>query len=145
MYKHILMPTDGSTLSQAAVSEGLQLAKENGAKVTFMNVAPPFHLFAYDAQSLNDTRADYDRHARERAERILAECGKAASQAGVESDQRFAISERPYEEIVKAASDSAVDLIVMASHARKGVQGVFLGSQTQKTLARSKTPVLVIR
>ncbi|HET7365508.1 MAG TPA: universal stress protein [Burkholderiales bacterium] len=145
MYKHILMPTDGSALSQAAVREGLQLAKENGAKVTFMNVAAPFHVFAYDAASLSDTWSDYDRHAHERSERILSECEKAAGEAGVSSAKRFAVSEHPYEEIVKAASETGADIIVMASHARKGMQGVFLGSQTQKTLARSKTPVLVIR
>lgn len=145
MYKHILMPTDGSALSQAAIREGLQLAKESGARVTFVNVAPPYRLFSYDDESLNDTRFDYDSHARERGERLLAQCEKAASEAGVSCAKRFAISEQPYEEIVRAADETHADLIVMASHARKGMQRVLLGSQTQKTLAHSKTPVLVIR
>ena len=145
MYKHILMPTDGSALSQAALRQGLQVAKENGAQVTFLNVGAPFHLFAYDPAALSDTRSQYEQHARKRGERILGECEKAAREAGLNADSRFAFSEHPYEEIVRAADEAHADLIVMASHARKGVQGVFLGSQTQKVLASAKVPVVVIR
>jgi nucleotide-binding universal stress UspA family protein len=145
MYKHIVIPTDGSSLSQAAMRYGVQLAKENGAEVTFVNVGTPFHTFALEAGALTDTRSEYDKHAQQRGERILGECERAAREAGLKSRGRFAMSEHPYEQIVKAAKDARADLIVMASHARQGFEGLLLGSQTQKTLACSSTPVLVIR
>ncbi|HYL25572.1 MAG TPA: universal stress protein [Burkholderiales bacterium] len=143
MFKRILIPTDGSGLSQIAVQQGVKLAKESGAKVTFLNVAVPFHVFTYDAESIEDTKPQYEKRVRARGERILGECQKVARGADVPSDTRFYISEHPYEEIVKAARDA--DLVVMASHGRKGVKGVLLGSETQKTLTHSDTPVLVIR
>ena len=143
MYKHILVPTDGSELSQSAVRHGVALAKENGAKVTFINVVMPFHVIAADSEMLSDTRSQYEKHARQRAERVLAECAQAARSAGVRSEGRFTINERPYEDIVKAAEDA--DLVVMASHARKGMKGLLLGSQTHRTITHGQTPVLVIR
>jgi nucleotide-binding universal stress UspA family protein len=145
MFKYILMPTDGSASSQAAVRQGLQIARENGAEVTFLNVGAPFHMLALDVEALTETRQEYERHARERGERVLAECEKAARAAGVTSRGRFTLSEHPYEEIVKTATDARADLIVMASHAHNAMQGVLLGSQTLKTLFHSGTPVLVVR
>ena len=143
MYKHILMPTDGSELSKEAVRQGVQLAKENGAKVTFLNVVMPFHTVAGKAEALSDTRPEYEKHARQHAERILGECEQAARTAGVTSEGLHRVSEHPYEEIVKAAQEA--DLIVMASHGRRGVKGLLLGSETHKTITHGRTPVLVIR
>jgi nucleotide-binding universal stress UspA family protein len=143
MYKHILMPTDGSELSKAAVRQGVQLAKEGGAKVTFLNVVTPFHVFAANTEMVSDTRKEYEKHSRQHAERILAECEQVARGAGVSSDGRFAVNEHPYEEIVKAGEEA--DLIVMASHGRKGVKGLLLGSETHKTITHGHTPVLVVR
>ena len=143
MYKHILVPTDGSELSRSAVRHGVTLAKENGAKITFLNVMMPFHVVAAESDILTDTRAAYERQARLRAERLLAECSEAARKAGVASEGRFTFNERPYEDIVKAAEDA--DLVVMASHARKGMKGLLLGSQTDRTITHGQTPVLVVR
>ena len=143
MYKHILVPTDGSELSQSAVRHGVYLAKLEGAEVTFLNVVMPFHVVAGDIEMLTDTRATYEKHARQRAERLLAECDRAAREAGVRSKGRFTFNERPYEDIVKAAEDA--DLVVMASHARRGIEGLLLGSQTHRTITHGRTPVLVVR
>ena len=143
MYRHILLPTDGSQLSQEAVRQGVRLAKEHGAKVTFLNVVTPFHVLAAHADTAADTRREYEKHARQHAERLLGECQRAAQDADVPSEGVFAVSEHPYEEIVKAARDA--DLIVMASHRRKGVKGLLLGSQTHKTITHGATPVLVVR
>lgn len=143
MFKRILIPTDGSELSAEAVRLGLQFAKEGGASVAFLNVVTPFHVFAANAEMLNDTRADYEKHSRQHAERLLGECQQAARKAGVPSEGNFEINERPYEEIVKAARNA--DLVVMASHGRSGAKGLLLGSQTHKTITHGETPVLVIR
>jgi nucleotide-binding universal stress UspA family protein len=143
MYRHILLPTDGSELSKEAVRHGVQLARENGAKITFLNVVMPFHVVATTSDSLSDTRPEYEKHARQHAERLLGECQRAAKQAGVPSEGAYMVNEHPYEEIVKAAQDA--DLIVMASHGRKGVKGLLLGSETHKTITHGHTPVLVIR
>ena len=96
MYKHIVMPIDGSELSKAAVRQGVQLAKENGAKVTFLNVGAPFHVVAANAAALTDTPSDYEKHSRQRAQRILRECETAARNAGVTSEGVFAVNEHPY-------------------------------------------------
>lgn len=143
MYKQILMPTDGSELSRTALREGLKVAKENGAKVVFLNVGTPFHVFAADSEALTDTRPEYEKHALKHGEEILGECEQAARNAGVPSAGRFVFSEHPYEEIVRAGEEA--DLIIMASHARKGVRGLLLGSVTHKTITHGETPVLVIR
>jgi len=143
MYKHILMPTDGSALSKTAVQTGVQIAKENGAKVTFLNVGTPFHVFIPDSIALTETRPAYEKHVQRQGEQILEECEQVARSAGVQFAKRFAVSEHPYEEIVKASQDA--DLIVMASHGRKGTQGMLLGSETHKTITHGCIPVLVIR
>ena len=143
MYQRILLPTDGSELAQEAVRQGLHLAKEQGAKVTFLNVVMPFHVFAASSQAATDTRPEYEKHARQHAERLLGECQRAARDAGVPSEGLFMVNEHPYQEIVKAAQEA--DLIVMASHRRKGVKGLLLGSETHKTITHGKTPVLVVR
>ena len=143
MFKHILMPTDGSELSNEAVREGLKLARENGARVTFLSVVTPFHVFVAANHMLTDTRAEYEKHSRQHAERLLGECREAARQAGVQSNGHFVVSEHPYEEIVKAAREA--DLVVMASHRRRGIEGLLLGSQTHKTITHTRTPVLVMR
>jgi nucleotide-binding universal stress UspA family protein len=94
---------------------------------------------------LEDTKEQYERESKIQAERFLGLIKKAAEEAGVSSDSEYAISDHPYEMIIKTAENKRCDLIVMASHGRRGVQGVLLGSETQKVLTHSKTPVLVVR
>jgi nucleotide-binding universal stress UspA family protein len=145
MFKHLLLPIDGSKLSEAAIQKGLQFAKSLNAKVTGFYVMPEFHLFAYRTEMLDDTKEEFARDCRAHADQFLAVIEKAAKAAGVACDTAFATSDYPYEAIIKAAEEKSCDLIMMASHGRRGVQGLLLGSETQKVLTHSKIPVLVFR
>ena len=140
MFKHILLPTDGSDLSSEATRQGLQIAYENGANVTFLCVVKPFN--AITEMLGTDTPAACEEQARSNGRRILGECERAARSAGVLSESLLRMDEHPYKAIVEAAKGT--DLIVMGSHRRKGLSGV-LGSQTHKTITHGQTPVLVIR
>lgn len=145
MYKHILVPTDGSKLSDAAVKEAVGLAKLLRAKVTLLHVVPEqiWPVYAESAvlienYSRNEMRAESKRQAE-----VLLE--KAAKKAGVAVDTVQLFSDVPYEAIIKTATKQKCDLIVMSSHGRKGFAGFLLGSETQKVLTHSKVPVLVVR
>ena len=145
MYKHILVPTDGSKLSDAAVKEAVGLAKLLGAKVTLLHVVPEqiWPVYAESAvlienYSRNEMRAESKRQAE-----VLLE--KAAKKAGVAVNTVQMFSDVPYEAIIKTATKQKCDLIVMSSHGRKGFAGFLLGSETQKVLTHSKVPVLVVR
>ena len=145
MFKHILLPTDGSRGSEKAIRKALELAKSTGAKVTGFHVIPKFHVFTYRTEMLEDTREEYARDSRAHAQQYLAVIEKAAKQAGVSCETAYTTSDHPYEAIIRAAKRKGCDLIAMASHGRKGVQGLLLGSETQKVLTHSKIPVLVYR
>jgi len=145
MFKHILIPTDGSELSDKAVASGLKLSKQMSATVSALHVTKPFHLIAIDSAALTDTREQYERHATAAARKIIQECQQSARSEGVPFDGSYVSSDHPYEAIIKAARDKACDLILMASHGRSGMQGVLLGSETQKVLTHSRIPVLVYR
>jgi nucleotide-binding universal stress UspA family protein len=145
MFKHILLPTDGSRLSEIAVQRGLELAKSMNAKVTGFHVIPEFHVFTYRTEMLEDTRAEFAKDSRVHAEKYLAVIQKAAREAGVTCDTAYVTSDHTYEAIIKAAEERGCDLITMASHGRKGVQGLLLGSETYKVLTHSRVPVLVFR
>ena len=142
-FKHIVIPTDGSPRSAAAVAEGVRFAKHAGARITFLHVGVPFRLVS--AHALSESRPEYETLERERAERLLDECERVASDAGVKSQRRWVMREHPYEEILRTAELGKADLIVMASHGRRGINALLLGSETQATLAHGSTPVLVIR
>lgn len=145
MYKHLLLPTDGSPVSEDAVRRGLRFAREVGAKVTGFYAMPPYRIVAYTMAMVDDTKDLFEKQALERAETVLAFVQSAAQQEGVACDTVMTTSDRPYEAIIKAARDRDCDLIVMASHGRRGVEGLLLGSETIKVLTHSKIPVLVHR
>jgi nucleotide-binding universal stress UspA family protein len=145
MFKHILMPTDGSELSEAAIQKAIQLAKSINAKVTGFHVILPFHVFTTKTQMVEDTREQYERESKIQAEQFLGVIKKAAEKAGVSCDADYVTSNHPYEMIINAAEKKGCDLIMMASHGRRGVQGVLIGSETQKVLTHTKIPVLVVR
>jgi len=145
MYKHILVPTDGSALAGKAVAHGIALAKATGARITGITVTEPFHVFAVDPEMLTDTPARYAAHARAFAEKTLAGLTQAAQAAGVPSQTVIVEHEHPYQAIIDVAAAQGCDLIVMGSHGRRGVSAIVLGSQTVKLLTHSKTPVLVYR
>ena len=145
MYKHILVPTDGSALSARAIEEGIALAKSVGAKVTGLTVSIPFHVFALDPLMVSDTAEQYKKDCEDRAEKFLDAVTVAAKAAGVQCEVGHVTADHPYEGIIDTATFKGCDLICMASHGRKGVAGLVLGSETHKVLIHSKIPVLVCR
>jgi len=145
MYKHILIPTDGSALSEMAIRQGILFAKSMQARVTAMTVSIPFHAFALDPVMLSDTPGQYERDCEELAEKCLGVAKAEASVAGVSCETLHVQAPHPYEAIIDAARKGGCDLIFMASHGRKGVSALVLGSETTKVLTHSKIPVLVCR
>jgi nucleotide-binding universal stress UspA family protein len=145
MFKHILLPTDGSELSAAAIQKGIQFAKSINAQVTGFHVILPFHVFTFQTEMLEDTKEQFERDSQAHAERFLDVINKAAKEAGVRCDTNYVVASHPYDAIIKAAEEKGCDLILMASHGRRGVQGVLIGSETQKVLTHTKIPVLVVR
>ncbi|HQS90139.1 MAG TPA: universal stress protein [Polaromonas sp.] len=145
MFEHILIPTDGSELSKIAIKNGVQFAKELNAKVTGLTVTPPFHFVAIDAIQVSNSPDTYTAQSQELAERHLQVLKDAARKAGVPCEVVHRVNEHPYEEIVKTAQEQGCDVIFQASHGRRGVSAVVLGSETNKVLTHSKIPVLVFR
>jgi nucleotide-binding universal stress UspA family protein len=147
MFKHILIPTDGSELSNRAVAAGIELAKKARAKVTGLFVAPPPTPVLYDKFMPVGymTPDDHAELIRRTASEYLGVIEKAAKEAGVAVECVTVTSDFPADEIVKAADERNVDLIFMASHGRRGVKAVLLGSETQKVLTHTTRPVLVYR
>ncbi|HUM16319.1 MAG TPA: universal stress protein [Candidatus Nitrosotalea sp.] len=145
MYKHILIPTDGSPLSEAAIRQGVALAKAVRAKVTVLTVGLPFHTFALDPVMMADTPAQYEKDSQALAEKALGVAKAEAAVAGVACETLYQIHDHPYQVIVDTARTKGCDLIFMASHGRKGMGALVLGSETNKVLTHSKIPVLVCR
>lgn len=146
MYKHILIPTDGSERSLKAMREGVDFAKSLNAQVTFFTALPPFKVFATDPRVVTDTTPEaYERDAGEVAQRRFKDATDYARSQGVTADAEQAYAQHPFEAIIDAAKKNRCDMIFMASHGRKGVKGLLLGSQTQKVLTHSTIPVQVCR
>jgi nucleotide-binding universal stress UspA family protein len=145
MYLHILIPTDGSPLSTVAVEHSMDFARDANAKVTVLTVVSPFHAFSTDADRLSDTRDEYERRARTHAAEILTDAQLKAKARGVPCDVVQIEGDSPYEVIIRTAEKRGCDLIAMASHGRRGVAAIVLGSETLKVLTHSKVPVLVYR
>ena len=145
MYKNILIPTDGSELAGKAVEHGIALAKAIGARLTVLTVLPPFHTITIDTQMLEDTPAQYKTRMEKHAMLTLGAVAKAAQAAGVACETVQVEHEHPYQGIIDTAKSKGCDLVVMASHGRRGVSAIVLGSETVKVLTHSKIPVLVHR
>ncbi|HWJ95941.1 MAG TPA: universal stress protein [Telluria sp.] len=145
MFKQILLPTDGSDLSERAVLAGISFAKEIGAQVVGLTVLPEFHTFTYKTEMLEDTKEEFTAAAEQQAAKYLGFISDAARSAGVACTTAHVVSDDPYEAILQTARERGCDLIIMASHGRRGMKGVLLGSETQKVLVHSDIPVLVYR
>lgn len=145
MFKHILLPTDGSDLSEKAAFRGVGFARETGAKVTALHVQPKFHLLTYRSASIDDSAEQYARDAHEHARRYLDTVMRMATEARVDCTVVTELSDHPHEVIVQSAERLGCDLIVMATHGRRGMAGLLLGSETQRVLTHAKVPVLVWR
>ncbi len=145
MYKQILVPTDGSELSLSAIDQAVAFARETGAAVTFFTVTAPIAVYGVTGEYLAGGFDDYTRAAREEGARRLAEAEARAKAAGVPCQSRMVESDYAWEAIIDAANDAGADLIAMASHGRRGLSGLVLGSETLKVLTHSTIPVLVYR
>jgi nucleotide-binding universal stress UspA family protein len=148
MFKHILVPTDGSKLSGKAIRSAVRLAGATGAKVTGVYVIPPYlppmsgeALMYMPAMSHEKFRAS----AKRAGQKALAAVEAEARAASVASGSALLAATNPWEGIVRTAKAKKCDLIVMASHGRRGLAGLLLGSETTKVLTHSKIPVLVCR
>jgi len=147
MFKHILIPTDGSELSRVTAQRGVSFAKEIGAKVTVFFAKPeyPIAYFGERAMIAPTTPEKFSELADQQASEYLSEVEAQCAAAGVDCATATAASDIPYEAIIEAAERSGCDLIFMASHGRRGISGLLLGSETQKVLTHSRIPVLVYR
>ena len=143
MYKHILIPTDGSELSGKAVGHGVGLAKALGARVTAVTVSAPY-LFAPPSMVM-DTPKEYRTRVAMLTAKYLNAAKDAATKAGVPCDVVHVEHEHPYVAIIDTARARTCDAIVMASHGRRGISAIVLGSETVKVLTHSTTPVVVVR
>jgi nucleotide-binding universal stress UspA family protein len=143
--RNILIPTDGSDLAAKAVEQGVLFAKEIGAKITAVTVIEPFHLLSVEPSQLEYTPIEYQKHSKAHSGKVLGVVSAAAKSAGVVCDTLRVEHELVYQAIIEAAEARRCDLIVMASHGRRGVAAVVLGSETVKVLTHSKIPVLVYR
>lgn len=127
MYRHILIPTDGSALAEHGVAHGLALAKSIGAKISVINVMEPLFAVTGDFASVLDRVAN------------------AAKEAGVSCETIQVENGQPHQAIIATAEDKGCDLIVMSSHGLSGLSMLLIGSVTNKVLTYAKTPVLVCR
>ena len=140
MYTHILIPTDGSALAGKGVQHGVALAKRIGAKVTILTVLPPDMITA-DREVDEIRKASKQKHAEE----VLGAVATQTQTAGVACETIQVEHEHPYQAIINTADSKGCDLIVMASHGRRGISAIVLGSETVKVLTHCKIPVLVYR
>jgi nucleotide-binding universal stress UspA family protein len=145
MFKHILLPTDGSPLSDAAVEKGIDFAKSINAKVTGLCVVPKDYSSYYDAEFPGGVKGRAEAERKANAKIHLSALTRVAQGAGVACDAVMETSDQTHEAIVNVAEQKGCDLIMMASHGRRGVAALLLGSETQKVLTHSKIPVLVYR
>ena len=148
MFTSILVPTDGGPLSRKATRAAATLAKSNKAKVTSIYVTPPFHMVvAYDVYVPPDllTAENYDAAVAKSAAKVLAQAEKVCREHGVSWEGMHVSNDSPYQAIIAAAKRRRCDLILMASHGRRGLSSLLLGSETSKVLLHSKIPVLVVR
>jgi len=145
MFRAILVPTDGSSLSDKAVAGAIEFAKINpGSQIIGLSVVEHFPYNTPDGISSPEVMA-IERGLIDLAKQNVAKLAEAASVAGIPCEVITARSSSPSEEIIKAASKYKCDCIVMASHGRSGLSQIFMGSVTQKVLTQTSIPVMVYR
>jgi nucleotide-binding universal stress UspA family protein len=148
MYRHILVATDGSRLSDKALNAAIALAQQLGAKLTIFHATEDYPIMPspdYAAGIGSFSPEAWKADQEKRAQRILAKAQTTAEKAGIACSTKSATALHPYEAIMEAAKKGRCDLIVMASHGRRGIQALVLGSETNKVLTHSKLAVLVVR
>jgi len=147
MFKHILLPTDGSAISRKAVKRGIDLARKSRARVTALHVVPEFKLMVDEGITMLNPalKKRFEDEGRARAQKMLDDIAKQARARGVRCSTLCVASDLPYQQIIATARRKKCDLILMASHGRRGLSSLLLGSETAKVLLHTKVPVLVVR
>lgn len=145
MFKHILVPTDGSPASRPALLSAIALARSCGARITALHVVPDFHVITQNTDMLEATRATYLEESMQNGKKVLDFVITQAREAGVECGTFLTRSDHPHEKILDVAQANGCDLIAMGTHSKFGLKGVLLGSETHKVLVHSPVPVLVFR
>ncbi len=145
MFKHILIPTDGSDLSRKALLYGVEIARENKARVTALTVRPSYAINSADMIGVAGGQDEFEAETLRYAEHALTQAKMAGEAAGVAVETIEEVGDQPYRAIIDCARANKCDLIVMASHGRRGVAALLLGSETLKVLTHSAVPVLVFR
>jgi nucleotide-binding universal stress UspA family protein len=148
MFRNILVPTDGSPLSRRAVKRAIQLAKEQKGRLTAYYVAPTWKPKAGDDDAISFRMISPQQHAdivKRAADRILNAVKRASAKANVPCTCSYSMGDYPYLKIVEAANRNGCDLILMATHGRRGISKLLLGSETTKVLAHATVPVMVCR
>ncbi|WP_043350480.1 universal stress protein [Cupriavidus basilensis] len=143
MFQHMLLAVDGSDLPVAALHKAISFAHDSLARVTAIHVIPDLRLHGYQVVMLAGLRERYEQEARKAIAGHLRTVSTEAEAANVRCDTVSVIHAHPYEAIIHVAQERACDLIVMAMHGRRGIQGILHGRETQKLLAHSDIPVLV--
>lgn len=144
MFQRILVPTDGSDITKVAVDTAIGLARSLKARIYTISVKEPFPYSAISEMQPTPPQEFFDAQERIASQRITA-VRDACVEAGVECDAHTVEALHPWEAIIEHAKHMECDLLVMASHGRRGVSALLLGSETQKVLTHSKLPVLVVR
>jgi nucleotide-binding universal stress UspA family protein len=145
MFKHILIPTDGSKFANKVILYGIELAKIHNAKITGVAVSPAWHDADVGEFVAKISPENYERSAAGHAAEWLAPLAEAAKAAGVPGEIVHVTDNHPWEGIIATAKSRGCDLIFMASHGRRGLAGLVIGSETHKVLTHTSIPVLVYR
>ncbi len=147
MFKHLLVPTDGSQLSEETIRRAASFAKEAGARITFFYAKPELPTFLQNEGVLVEALSGEQlaKAAEDHAQRILGFVDSVCEEAGVTYSKLCSSNDTPSHGIIAAATDNGCDLIFMASHGRRGISSLLLGGETQKVLTQTKIPVLVYR
>lgn len=145
MFKTILVPTDGSPLSDKAINAAIEFAQSSGGKIIGLSVAEPYPFSPLYEAAVTDEANIYEEKMQQRAQLHVQKIADLAQAANVPCETSIVQSFSPFEEIIRTAEKSHCDIIFMASHGRKGLSKLFLGSETQKVLAHTTIPVLVFR
>ena len=148
MFKHVIVPTDGTELSRNAARVAAGVAKALGAKLTVLHVIPPYSLPVSDGMYMYEqafSPQEYRKSTEDYARKVLEDAAFEARKSDVSCETAFVTAPAPWDGIVKEAGKRGADLVVMASHGRRGIAAVVLGSETQKVLTHSKVPVMVTR
>lgn len=144
MFKHILVPTDGSDLSQKAVDGAIDLAQAVGARITAYACLPQYPYTSF-AEVVVEPPVDFQQRSEREAREHLRDVEDAARRAGVPCASRTSVHPSPYLGIIEAAEQGGCDVIFMASHGRRGLGSLLIGSETQRVLTHTKIPVIVYR